>query len=159
MTYGLGVYAVAGFRAHYPASTTNPIFTPQSNTPGAPGGFGSLYTQATFFQVAPTATYAINENFAIGGGPTLTLAELVIDPLLLLHQMTLMVVCSLAIQRVGELATTGVVVLNWVSTTSMIVIGTLVPPLRRRNGWKTFVFIRRMKLANLELVARSSTCP
>src|SRR5262245_4916468 len=28
-TYGLGVFAVGGFGANYPASTTNPILTPQ----------------------------------------------------------------------------------------------------------------------------------
>lgn len=81
LTWVFGMHAVAGFRSNYPASTTNPIFFPQSNTPGVPGGFGRLYTSAEFLQIAPALSYAMTDNLAISFGPTLTLGELVLDPL------------------------------------------------------------------------------
>ena len=81
ITIGLGVHAVAGFKTNYPSSATNPIFTPQSNAAATPGGFGRVMTQAAFLQLAPMFSYAVTENLSVGVGPTVTLAELTIDPL------------------------------------------------------------------------------
>jgi len=81
LTFGLGVHAVAGFKTNYPSSTTNPIFLPQSNAVGVPGGFGRVFTQAAFLQLAPTISYALTEKLSVGFGPTITLGELIIDPL------------------------------------------------------------------------------
>ncbi len=80
LTYGLGLYAVAGFRTNYPSSLTNPALTPQSNAPGAPGGFGRISTHAQYLQMAPTLSIALTDQLSIGGGPTVTMADVTIDP-------------------------------------------------------------------------------
>lgn len=78
-TYGLGVAAIGGFRTNYPASSTNPILTPQP-----PNGFGlgSALSEAELFQIAPTLSYAFTDSFSVGFAPTLTMARLTVDPLL-----------------------------------------------------------------------------
>lgn len=80
-TYGLGLIPVAGFKTNFPASLTNPILTPQSNAPGFPGGFGRVFTQAEFYELLPTVSYAVTDRLSIGGGPTVTMGELIVDPL------------------------------------------------------------------------------
>jgi long-chain fatty acid transport protein len=82
-TFGLGVVAAAGVKTNYPASASNPIFLPQSNRPGFPGGFGQLYTDAQFLQILPSLSYVVNDRLSIGFGPTLTLGQVVIDPFVL----------------------------------------------------------------------------
>ncbi len=79
-TYGLGVAAIGGFRTNYPASLTNPILTPQP-----PNGFGlgSARAEAELFQIAPTLSYAFTDTFSVGFAPTLTMARLTVDPLLI----------------------------------------------------------------------------
>lgn len=81
ISVGLGLYGAAGFRTNFPASLTNPVFTPQSNAPGFPGGFGRLYTEASFIDIIPTAAYQVTDRFSVGVGGILTMAELIIDPL------------------------------------------------------------------------------
>lgn len=80
MTIGLGMYAVAGFAANYPADPSNPILAPQSNTPMVPGGFGRIMSEAQFLQMAPVVSYQVSEDLAIGGGPTVTMGKLQVDP-------------------------------------------------------------------------------
>jgi long-chain fatty acid transport protein len=81
LTYGLGLIPVAGFKTNFPASLTNPILTPQPNAPGFPGGFGRVFTQAEFYEFLPTVSCAVTERLSIGGGPTVTMGELIVDPL------------------------------------------------------------------------------
>ena len=83
LTYSLGVAPVAGFGVNYAASGDNPIFLPQSNAPGAPGGFGRVFTRASFLQIAPSVTLAVNEKLSVAIGPTITTGEVVIDPMIL----------------------------------------------------------------------------
>ncbi len=79
-SFGIGVFGVGGFGANYPSSTTNPILTPQ-----APNGIGvgRVFTQAEFFQIVPTVSYAVTDKFSIGIAPTITLAQVFCDPLIL----------------------------------------------------------------------------
>ena len=73
------MYGIAGFRANYPASTTNPILTPQ---PAAGGlGFGQLFSEAEFLQIVPTIAYAVSDNLSIGVSPTITMGRIAFDPL------------------------------------------------------------------------------
>lgn len=81
ITIGLGMFGVAGFRSNYPSSTTNPILLPQSNALGVPGGLGRIYSEAQFLDLAPTLSYAVSEQFSIGVSPTVTLGQVIIDPL------------------------------------------------------------------------------
>ncbi|MFO0816991.1 MAG: outer membrane protein transport protein [Pirellulales bacterium] len=83
ITIGLGVMGVAGFRTNYPASLTNPVLMPQSNTPGNPGGLGRIYTEAQFLDVTPTVSWAVSDSLSIGASPILTLGEVVVDPLVI----------------------------------------------------------------------------
>ena len=82
LSYGFGVAGVAGFRTNYSSSMTNPIFTPQANTPGAPGGFGRLYTEAAFLEIGPSVGVQLTDNLSAGFGPTITLGQLIVDPLI-----------------------------------------------------------------------------
>ncbi len=80
-TIGLGIFGVGGFSANYPASTTNPILTPQPSAAQPLGGLGRVFAQAQIFQIVPTVSYALSERFSIGFAPTITLAGLICDPL------------------------------------------------------------------------------
>jgi long-chain fatty acid transport protein len=77
-TYGLGVFAVAGFGVNYPASATNPILTPQ---PPNGVGLGSLFSELQVVQIAPTLALQVTDRLSVGVGPTVDLAELRADPL------------------------------------------------------------------------------
>jgi len=81
ITIGLGMLGIAGFKSNYPASLTNPILFPQSNTPGIPGGFGRIFSSAQFLDLSPTVSIALSDSFSIGISPNLTLGEVVADPL------------------------------------------------------------------------------
>jgi long-chain fatty acid transport protein len=80
---GLGIFGVGGFSANYAASTTNPILLPQATAAMPLGGLGRIYARAEVFQIVPTVSYAFSERFAIGFAPTVTLAGLILDPLLI----------------------------------------------------------------------------
>ncbi|HIK91939.1 MAG TPA: hypothetical protein EYG03_08155 [Planctomycetes bacterium] len=79
-TFGLGIFSAAGFRTNFPASLTNPVFTPQSNTVGVPGGLGQVYTEAAFLQVIPTVSWQVTNSTSVGVGPTITLGDMTIAP-------------------------------------------------------------------------------
>lgn len=80
-TIGLGIFGIGGFSANYPASTTNPILLPQPTAAAPLGGLGQVFAQAQIFQIVPTVSYAVSERFSIGFAPTITLAGLIVDPL------------------------------------------------------------------------------
>ncbi len=85
LTYGLGVFPVAGFSVNYPASSllapgsTNPILTPQAANGGL--GLGSIYSNLQVIQIAPTLSLQLTDQLSIGFGPTVSLALLQADPL------------------------------------------------------------------------------
>lgn len=80
VTYGLGVFTVGGFGVNYRADPTNPILSPQP-----PNGFGvgSLYSNLQVLELTPTVSLQLTDRLSIGGGPTLALAHLEVDPQLL----------------------------------------------------------------------------
>lgn len=80
LTFGMGVYAIAGFKLNYNSSTTNPIHLPQG-TLGPLPTFGRVNSEAEFFQIAPTISYALTDSLAIGVSPTITIGRLGIEPL------------------------------------------------------------------------------
>jgi long-chain fatty acid transport protein len=82
-TLGLGMFGVGGFQANYPSSTSNPILLPQNNTPGGFGGIGRIYTEAQYFQIVPTASFALTEKLSVGFAPTVTLGKVAANPLFL----------------------------------------------------------------------------
>jgi long-chain fatty acid transport protein len=78
-TFGFGAFPVAGFGTNYPASTTNPILSPQ---PPNGLGLGALYSNFQALQIAPTVALKVTDHLSIAGGPTVDLASLDVDPLL-----------------------------------------------------------------------------
>jgi long-chain fatty acid transport protein len=78
LTFGLGVFSIGGFGVNYPASSTNPILTPQ---PPNGVGLGALFSQLQLIQIAPTVSLQLTDRLSIGGGPTVTMADLQADPL------------------------------------------------------------------------------
>ena len=78
--YGIGIFGIAGFRVNYPASATNPILTPP---PPNGIGMGRIVSQAEYYQIAPTVSYKLTESFSVGFAPTITLANIMADPLVL----------------------------------------------------------------------------
>ena len=82
LTVGLGVLTVAGFKTNFPADPTNPIFAPQRSPATFPlGGFGQVYSEAGFIDIAPTIAYALTDRISIGVSPVATIAKLDVEPL------------------------------------------------------------------------------
>jgi long-chain fatty acid transport protein len=80
-TLGLGIFGVGGFSVNYAASTgANPILSPP---PPNGIGLGRLYGKGQFYQMAPTVSFAVSEKLSIGVGPTLTMADVSLDPFFL----------------------------------------------------------------------------
>ncbi|MEJ7594999.1 MAG: outer membrane protein transport protein [Planctomycetaceae bacterium] len=76
-TYGLGIFAVAGFGLDYAGSTTNPVLTP----PAPVGlGFGPIFSQYQVLQIAPALVYDVNEQLSVSISPLLDLGMLQVDP-------------------------------------------------------------------------------
>ena len=76
-TFGLGVFEVAGFGVNYPASTFNPVLTPQ---PPRGVGLGSIYSELQVLEIAPALSYQLTPHLSVGFGPLVTLANLHADP-------------------------------------------------------------------------------
>jgi long-chain fatty acid transport protein len=76
--FGLGAFVVGGLGVNYPASTTNPILTPQ---PPRGVGLGALFAQLQVLQLVPTVACQLTDRLSVGLAPTLILANLSADPL------------------------------------------------------------------------------
>jgi long-chain fatty acid transport protein len=77
-TFGLGVFAVAGFTTNFPASPLNPVLNPQ---PPNGIGLGALYSNLQVLEIAPTVAWKFTDRLSIGAGPTVNIATLQADPL------------------------------------------------------------------------------
>ena len=77
-TYGLGVFAVAGFGLDYPGSAlapgANPILLPQ------PFGLGPIFSQYQVLQVAPALVYSVNDQLSVSFSPLLDIGMAQLDP-------------------------------------------------------------------------------
>jgi long-chain fatty acid transport protein len=76
-SYGLGLFALAGFGVDYPGSATNPLLTPM---PPNGVGFGPIYSDFQCLQIAPAVALKLTDNFAVAAGPTLDIASLRVAP-------------------------------------------------------------------------------
>lgn len=77
VTYGLGMYGVAGFKANYPSSLTNPVAAPQ------PNGLGRIYADLQVFDVAPAVSFDLTPRLSFGISPFLSVGQLNATPLFL----------------------------------------------------------------------------
>lgn len=82
LTIGFGVLSVAGFTTNYPADPSNPIFAPQRSAGTFPfGGFGRVFSEAAFIDMAPTIAYAVNDQVSFGVSPVITMGKLEVEPM------------------------------------------------------------------------------
>ena len=82
-TFGLGMYGIAGFRVNYAASPdgSNPILGPPPADGGV--GLGKVFSEAEVLQIAPTISYALTDRLSFGVSPTVTMARVATDPLVM----------------------------------------------------------------------------
>jgi long-chain fatty acid transport protein len=78
--YGLGIFGIGGFQTNYPASLTNPVLTPQ---PPNGVGLGRVSSMAEYYQIVPTVAATLTDRLSVGFAPTLTLARLDVNPVVL----------------------------------------------------------------------------
>lgn len=76
-TFGLGVFAIGGFGANYPSDPANPILSPR---PPTGLGLGAISSELLIMEIAPMAAYQLTDHLSVGGGPTVCLAKLTLDP-------------------------------------------------------------------------------
>lgn len=77
VTLGFGMFGVAGFKANYPSSLTNPVLAPQ------PNGLGRVFAQLEVFEVAPAISLELTPQLSVGVSPILALGTLNAAPLFL----------------------------------------------------------------------------
>ncbi|MFN0054465.1 MAG: OmpP1/FadL family transporter [Planctomycetales bacterium] len=81
LTYGFGLFGVAGYSVNYPSSTANPILFPQTPTPATPTpGFGNVYVDVSLLQLAPMIAYQVNDQLSVSLGPTIMAGRLIASP-------------------------------------------------------------------------------
>lgn len=81
ITYGFGIFGIAGYSLNYPSSTTNPILFPQSPTGQTPTpGFGNIYADVSILQIVPTIALKVTDQFSVSAGPTITSARIMSSP-------------------------------------------------------------------------------
>jgi long-chain fatty acid transport protein len=75
VTLGLGVNTVGGFGTNLPADPGNPALAV------ALGGLGTVSSNALFLQIAPVLSFALQDNFSVAAGPTITAGRITIEPM------------------------------------------------------------------------------
>ncbi len=80
LSFGLGVFAVSGFGVDYAGSNSNPLLTPR---PPIGVGFGPVYSDFQVLQIHPAVACKLTDHLSIGGGPTVDLGKLGVDPFIL----------------------------------------------------------------------------
>ena len=78
-TYGLGMFAVAGFGLDYPGNALpgNPILSPQ---PPFGVGLGPIFSNYQVLQIAPALVYEVNDQLSVSFSPLVDLGMLQLDP-------------------------------------------------------------------------------
>jgi hypothetical protein len=75
MTFGLGLFSVAGGSVNFPGSATNPVLSPNNPPPPFTAdkslGVGPIYGSALAFQIAPLMSMQLSDRLAVGVGPTI----------------------------------------------------------------------------------------
>ena len=77
VSFGLGVFALAGFGVNYAGSSTNPLLTAP---PPTGVGVGPIFSNFQVLQIHPAVAYKLTDRLSIGAGPTVNLAALESNP-------------------------------------------------------------------------------
>jgi long-chain fatty acid transport protein len=75
-TFGLGMFSVGGFGMNLPASPA----VPPNNPVLSPSGAGAVYSKLAVLQVVPTAALKLTDRLSIGLAPTISIADVALDP-------------------------------------------------------------------------------
>jgi long-chain fatty acid transport protein len=76
-SFGLGIFAVAGFGVDYSGSTTNfPLTAPPPNGVG----FGPVFSNFEVLQIHPAVAYQLMDHLTVAAGPTLDIGKLQMTP-------------------------------------------------------------------------------
>ncbi|MBI3468715.1 MAG: outer membrane protein transport protein [Planctomycetes bacterium] len=76
-TFGIGIFGTGGFGVNYPQDSSNPVLGP---APPNGIGLGPVFSNLQVLQIAPTAAYQITDHLSVGFAPTVSLAQLSLDP-------------------------------------------------------------------------------
>ena len=83
-TYGLGLFTVGSLSQNYPADDpTNPANTVLQPPPF---GLGPVYSELTVTQIVPSVAFEITDHLSIGMAPTISYADVALDPFLFTSQ-------------------------------------------------------------------------
>jgi long-chain fatty acid transport protein len=78
--FGVSLLSIGGVSSNFPGSNINPIL----NAPPPIGlGVGPVYSRLGIMQIAPTVARRINDEWSVGFAPTITVAELQANPLMI----------------------------------------------------------------------------
>lgn len=77
VTFGLGIFGVAGFSTNVPADPTNPILSPPFALGGV--GVGGIKSDAVFYQMNPAWSHQISDKLSVGVGPVIGLGKVALD--------------------------------------------------------------------------------
>ena len=81
ITYGFGLFGIAGYSVNYPSSTTNPILYPQVPGIGHPTpGFGNVYANVSILEIIPTVAFKVSDRLSLSAGPTIQSAQIIASP-------------------------------------------------------------------------------
>jgi len=72
--YGVGFLGLAGFGTDYPASTTNPLLSPQ------PNGFGRVYSSYSLLKIPTVLAWKLSDSFSFGLSLNAAYATLTANP-------------------------------------------------------------------------------
>ncbi len=78
LTFGLGVFGLAGGGVNFAGSFTTPILTPRQ----APNflGVGPIFSSINMLGIAPVASLRLTDKLALGGGPVITSGSMSFNP-------------------------------------------------------------------------------
>lgn len=77
VTFGVGIFGVAGFATNVRADPTNPIVSPPFALGGV--GVGGIKTEAIFYQLNPAFSIKLTDRLSVGGGPVIGLGKVSFD--------------------------------------------------------------------------------
>lgn len=77
VTFGMGIFGVAGFATNFPADPSNPILSPSFAQGGV--GVGAMKSDALFFQLNPALSLRLTDRISVGFGPAIGLGKVTID--------------------------------------------------------------------------------
>ena len=77
VTFGLGIFGVAGFATNFRGDASNPIVSPPFALGGA--GVGGIKSEAVFFQMNPALSIKLTDKLSVGMGPVIGLGKIALD--------------------------------------------------------------------------------